>query len=78
MGTKLGKGVDLGVSIVYTATNVVWAAVFGIGGILMVTTGSGGLKFLGILSILFGAYGAYRTARMWIPKGGSTEQRGGH
>ena len=68
MGKKLDKGVDVGVGIVYTVTNVVWAAVFGIGGILMVATGSGGTKFLGILSIIFGAYGAYRTVRMWMPK----------
>lgn len=68
MGKKLDKGVDVSVSIVYTVTNIVWAAVFGIGGILMVATGSGGAKFLGILSVLFGAYGAYRTVRMWTTR----------
>lgn len=68
MGKKLDKGVDVGVSLVYTVTNVIWAAVFVIGGIAMVTAGSGGTKILGTVAILFGAWGVYRTIRMWTPK----------
>jgi hypothetical protein len=68
MSDKLNKGVDAGVGVVYAIANIVWTVIFVVGGAVGVATGQGGVKFLGILAILFGLWGGYRTVRMWVPK----------
>ena len=62
MGSKVDKGIDAGISVV----NIIWAAIFGLGGILMVVTGPGLTKLLGLAAIAWAAYIATGVARMWM------------
>lgn len=62
MGGKLDKGIDAGISVV----NMIWAGIFGIGGILMVATGPGLTKLLGLIAIAWALYIAIRIARIWV------------